>query len=72
MNLLQLIHAPEPIRQALLHQVGPLADLLTLAKACENNNDSVFDEAAEKLGLTNQQINWAHLRALAWSDQVNG
>lgn len=71
-DALQLIHAPEPIRQALLHQVGPLADLLTLAKACENNNDSVFDEAAEKLGLTNQQINWAHLRALAWSDQVNG
>ena len=71
-NALQLIHAPELVNQALLQHTGPLADLLTLAKACENNDDSAFDEVAEKLGLTNQQINWAHLRALAWSDSVDG
>ena len=70
-NALQLIHAPEPVKQALLLHTGPLADLLTLAKACESNDDSAFDEVAEKLGLTNQQINWAHLRALAWSDCVD-
>lgn len=71
-NALQLIHAPEPVSQALLRHTGALADLLTLAKACENNDDSAFDEVAERLGLTNQQINLAHLRALAWSDCVDG
>ncbi len=66
----QLIHAPESITRALLENTGHLGDLLLLAKACENNDDNAFDQVAEKLGLTNQQINWAHLRALAWSDQI--
>lgn len=67
---LELIHAPEPIAQALLHRQGPLGDLLTLAHACESSDEHAFDTIAEKLQLSNQQINWAHLRALAWSDQV--
>lgn len=67
---LELIHAPDPIAQALLHHEGSLGDLLTLAQACESSDERAFDTIAEKLQLSSQQINWAHLRALAWSDQV--
>ncbi len=69
-HALDLIHAPEEVRQALVQHEGVLGELLKLAKACEDSDEFAFDQSAEKLQLTSQQINWAHLRALAWSDQV--
>ena len=33
-------------------------------------DDAMFDQAATTLHLTSQQINWAHLQALAWADQM--
>ncbi len=70
--VLEMIYAPPAVTHALLHHEGPLGDLLTLAKACESSDERAFDTIAEKLQLSSQQINWAHLRALAWSDQVEG
>ena len=55
---------------ALLHHTGPLGELLTLAQACESSNDALFDRAAASLHLSSQQINMAHLQALAWADHV--
>ena len=55
---------------ALLRGEGPLAMLLTLAKACESSDDEAFDLAARNLELDSTQINGAHLQALAWTDHL--
>lgn len=69
-DALKLINVPDAVRQGLLAHEGVLGELLRLAEACENHNDDAFDHAASTLQLTNQQINWAHLQALAWCDQI--
>lgn len=67
---LALVTVPEAVSAALLQGQGPLAPLLTLAKACESSNDAVFHQAAHGLQLSSTQINSAHLQALAWTDQL--
>ncbi|WP_284334708.1 EAL and HDOD domain-containing protein [Comamonas sp. NoAH] len=69
-DALQLINLPDTVRQALLERKGVFGQLLQLAQACESSNDEAFDLAATALQLSNQQVNWAHLQALAWCDQV--
>ena len=61
---------PEEVTQALLHQQGPLAPLLGLTIACETGDDATFATSIQALGLTNQQVNWAHLQALAWAETL--
>ena len=70
-SALGLLNVPEPVSAALLRREGFLGDLLTLAQACESSDDVVFDRAAGLLHLTSQQINLAHLEALAWADHMN-
>lgn len=65
-----LLHVPPPVAAALLRREGFLGDLLTLAEACESSDDATFDRAAGLLHLTSQQINLAHLQALAWADHI--
>ncbi|MNY61044.1 hypothetical protein D3C86_1976720 [compost metagenome] len=67
---LALISVPETVSSALLHEEGPLAMLLMLAKACESSDDAAFDQAARSLSLSSTQINGAHLQALAWTDHL--
>lgn len=67
---LDSISLPDSVVDALLHDSGPLAPFLTLAKACENADDTVFAKTAESLKLTNQQVNWAHLQALSWAETL--
>jgi len=69
-SALALISVPEPVSNALLQGQGPLAMLLTLAKACESSDDAAFDQAARSLALSSTQINGAHLQALAWTDHL--
>lgn len=69
-DALQLIRLPDTVRDALLHRQGVFGELLRLAEACESGNDVEFDHAASTLNLTSQQINWAHLQALVWCDQI--
>ena len=69
-SALALISVPEPVSAALLQGEGPLALLLTLAKACESSDDAAFDQAARSLALSSTQINGAHLQALAWTDHL--
>ena len=61
---------PEEVTQALLHQQGPLSPLLALTIACESGDDATFATASQALGLSDQQINWAHLQALAWAETL--
>lgn len=65
-----LLNVPEPVAAALLRREGFLGDLLTLAEACESSDDAAFDRTAGLLHLSSQQINLAHLQALAWADQL--
>ena len=43
---------------------------LELALACESGNDEAFAKHVESLHLSNHQVNWAHLQALAWADTL--
>ena len=61
---------PEPVTDALLYRTGPFAPFLDLAIACESGEDEGFAKAARTLHLSNHQINWAHLQALAWGDAL--
>ena len=61
---------PEAIRQALLEGTGPLASLLELTIACETSDDAGFARSASALGLTDNQVNWAHVQALAWAETI--
>ncbi|WP_440108143.1 EAL and HDOD domain-containing protein [Acidovorax sp. BL-A-41-H1] len=65
-----LLNVPDAVSAALLRREGFLGDLLTLAEACESSDDAVFNRTAGLLHLTSQQINLAHLQALAWADQL--
>lgn len=69
-DALALLTLPAVVQDALLHRAGPLGTHLALAEACETGNDVVFMSAANTLGLTSQQVNSAHLEALAWSDNI--
>lgn len=64
------ISLPESVVAALLLQRGPLAPLLELCIACETGDEDTFARTADTLRLDNQQVNWAHLQALAWAESV--
>lgn len=67
---LESIALPESVVNALLHNTGVLAPILELTKACESANDETFAKTAVALQLTNHQVNWAHLQALAWAETL--
>jgi EAL and modified HD-GYP domain-containing signal transduction protein len=67
---LEGVALPASVTQALLERTGPLAGFLELTLACESGDDAVFARNATGLGLTSQQINWAHLQALAWAETL--
>jgi EAL and modified HD-GYP domain-containing signal transduction protein len=55
---------------ALVHNQGVFAPFLELTRACESGDDEGFARAANALQLSNHQVNWAHLQALAWADNL--
>jgi EAL and modified HD-GYP domain-containing signal transduction protein len=67
---LEGVGLPASVTGALLNRTGPLAGFLELTLACESGDDAVFARNATALGLTSQQINWAHLQALAWAEAL--
>ncbi len=66
----QALSLPTPVVEALLYRQGPYASLLELTEACESGNDEVFARVATQLQLSNRQVNWAHLQALAWAETL--
>ena len=64
------MNLPASVNQALSDRAGPLAPFLTLTLACETGDDARFAECANTLGLNSNQINWAHLQALAWAESI--
>ena len=67
---LELLSLPLTVVDALQRGVGPFAQLLELAKACESGDDAGFVRATEGLHLSHRQVNLAHLGALAWADNL--
>ena len=67
---LAAIALPAEVTDALLHNTGLLAPFLQLTLACEEADDAAFAQAATTLQLSNHQVNWAHLQALAWAESL--
>ena len=67
---LATVSLPQSVRDALLHGTGPLAPFLALTVACESSDDAGFANAIESLELSSNQVNWAHLQALAWAETL--
>lgn len=61
---------PTSVTDALLKQTGPLAPFLALTLACETGDDAAFAHAANSLKLSSNQVNTAHLEALAWAESM--
>ncbi len=61
---------PESVVDALLHNRGVFAPFLALTKACESGDEAAFAYNAGQLQLSNHQVNWAHLQALAWAESL--
>lgn len=69
-DALESMALPEDVADALLRGEGVLAPFLALTQACESGDDAAFAHAAEQLQLSNHQVNWAHLQALAWAEEL--
>ena len=69
-SALNLLSVSQAVEDALLRHEGVLGQLLSLAEACESNDNAAFAHAAGTLHLGSAQINSAHLQALAWADHV--
>lgn len=61
---------PKSVVDALIHGTGPLATYLDLTIACETGDEDTFARSANLLGLNSNQVNWAHLQALAWAETL--
>ena len=68
-EVLEQIHLPDAVAQALLRREGVYAALLSLAEACEHGNGEL-DKLAHALFVGVRQINQAHLSALVWTRQL--
>ncbi len=67
---LESVALPDSVQQALLHNQGVFAPFLELTRACESGDDAAFARTAEALHLSNRQVNWAHLQALTWAENL--
>lgn len=59
------------VTDALLRRKGMYAPFLELTLACESAEDEAFARVATQLQLSNHQVNWAHLQALAWAEELD-
>ncbi|HEY4372607.1 MAG TPA: HDOD domain-containing protein [Burkholderiales bacterium] len=61
---------PQDVVATLLDHEGILAPFLDLVEACERCDAEEISTMARSLQLTNDQINRAHLQALAWAENL--
>jgi EAL and modified HD-GYP domain-containing signal transduction protein len=67
---LAAVTLPQQVSDALLHGTGPLAAFLKVTVACESSDEKGFASAIAALDLSSNQVNWAHLQALAWAETL--
>jgi c-di-GMP-related signal transduction protein len=68
-EVLDTVGLPDEVVRALLTRGGLYGPYLALAEACELNSDLVASLAAS-LGIAPEDVNKAHLSALAWAQNV--
>jgi EAL and modified HD-GYP domain-containing signal transduction protein len=68
-EVLDTVGLPDEVVRALLTRGGQYGPYLALAEACELNSDLVASLAAS-LGVSPEDVNKAHLSALAWAQNV--
>lgn len=61
---------PQDVVTTLIDHEGILAPFLDLVEACERCDADEISTMARSLQLTNDQINRAHLQALAWAENL--
>lgn len=69
-QILEKLHLPEPIADALLHRDGIYGPFLQLAEACESADTDHIRALAESLTLEPERVNAAHIQALAWVEEL--
>ncbi|MGZ5202120.1 MAG: EAL and HDOD domain-containing protein [Telluria sp.] len=68
-EVLETVQLPEEVVRALITRDGMYGPYLALAEACELNSDLVAS-LASSLGISPEDVNKAHLSALAWAQNV--
>jgi EAL and modified HD-GYP domain-containing signal transduction protein len=68
-EVLDHVHLPEPVRDAILRRSGVYGAFLALAESCESDGARAA-ALSEELFLSPDQVNAAHLAALAWAQDV--
>jgi len=68
--LLDEMHLPAAVSDALLHDEGEFAPFLKLARHCESFDSSGLAKAVAELHLAPEQINRAQLTALGFADSL--
>lgn len=69
-QIMERLALPESVADALLHRTGIYGPILELAEACESADPDRIDRLAEAIFLSAEQVNAAHLKALAWVEQL--
>jgi EAL and modified HD-GYP domain-containing signal transduction protein len=69
-QLLERVVIPDSFADALLHRVGLYGPFLALAEAVESGELARLEELSLSLMLTSPKVNEAHMRALAWVEQL--
>lgn len=70
-KVLEKLHIPDPISQALLKHGGAYGPFLELAEACENCDAPRMTALAEQLGIAPEEVNSAHLAAISWAESLS-
>lgn len=65
------LNLPDPVMEALLHHNGKYAPYLQLAIACENFDQEAIARHAAACGLTADEVNVTHVKALIWGEEVD-
>jgi EAL and modified HD-GYP domain-containing signal transduction protein len=69
-EVLENIQLPEAVTQALLAHEGMYGPFLALAESCEIHNCDKIGELADSLFIGAEQVNDAHIAALAWAESI--
>ncbi len=67
-DLIARLPVSEPIRQALVERVGPLAKPLSLVESCERADWSAVDRWRQQLQVDEEQLQAMQLDAIGWAD----
>lgn len=71
-QVLKQISLPAEISEAIVSRRGPYAPYLSLAIACEQDDQTSIETLSKEIGRGVDEINAAHMDALLWAQQMSG